>query len=232
VNRCQFSAVAVVGAMSFTRVAAAQYTLWPEQSTEPVRPSPLELPSPPEPTLPPHFGGARTVLVSAAGGASTSSVNSLQSVATADLDYFFHERLSFGVELWGSTFTYRGDRVESYGLGPRGGYAIPLGKGLTLYPTLGLIYSAMDLSSRISVDTDPEHRGLTLSLDVPFLFHITPRLVAGIGVAVRQDLTNYKVDPVYQTDRPNVGFFLTFGGWSHFGETVEPAVSGSNHTPL
>lgn len=218
--------------MGVSRAASAQYTLWPEQEVAPVPSPPRERPSPPEPASPPHFGSANTVLVTGSGGVSTSSDNSAQAVATVDLDYFFRNHLSLGVELSGSTFSYRSDEIYAYGIGPRGGYAISLGHGVALYPALGLVYSAMKLSSRISTDTDPEHRGFTLSLDVPLLFTVAPGLVAGIGVAVREDLTNYKVDPVYQTDRPNIGGFLTFGGWLPLGETVAPEASAYSHTPI
>jgi hypothetical protein len=234
-NRLHLSVVTALfalAAMSATRAARAQYTLWPEQPAAQVPARARDVAPSPEPVSPPHFGGARTLLVSASGGVSTSTVNSAEGVATFALDYFFHERISLGVELWGSTFTYRGDGVEAYGFGPRAGYAIPLGRVLSVYPTLGLIYSEMNLSSRISTGTDPKHRGLSLSLDIPILLHVTPGTVAGVGLALRQDLTNYNVDPVYQTDRPNVGGFLTFGGWLPLGESIPPEASSYNHLPI
>jgi hypothetical protein len=239
VNRCHLSLVVALVAISVPRLAFAEYTLspWPEEETPPPAPHP-EQSSPPPPTTPPHFGGAGTVSVLGSAGLSTSHVDSFQSVAMVDLTYFFRENMALGVELTGATFHYRGDDISAYGIGPRGGYAIPIGQKLTILPTVALIYSAMNLPSLAPAPpgtvaaSQNEHHGFTLSVDVSLLLHVTRELFAGVGASFRQDLTNYTLDPVYETDRPMVGGFLTFGGWLRLGETVPPTASSANHLPI
>ncbi len=231
--------LATLAATSVPRLAFAEYTLspWSQQETPPPAPPP-EQPAPPPARTPPHFGGAGTVSVLGSAGLSTSHVDSFQSVAMVDATYFFREHMSLGVELTGAWFRYRGDDISAYGIGPRAGYAIPLGERLTILPSVALIYSAMSLPSlapappgTVAVSQN-EHHGFTVSVDVSVLLPVTRELFAGVGVSLRQDLTNYALDRVYDTNQPMVGGFLTFGGWFRLGETIPPTASSAKHLPI
>jgi hypothetical protein len=238
-NRHSLPVLAFLLAVASPRAALADYSLspWPDPETPPLAPRRDE-PAPPPPNGAPHFGSAGTLAVFAAAGVSSSHVDSYQTSGTIDLAYFFQERISLGVEVIGSTFQYRGDAIASYGGGPRAGYAIPLTDRLTLLPALGLVYGAMYLPSlapppgkEIAI-SQHEHHGVTLSADAFLLLQLPRDLFVGVDVSLREDLTNYTLDPVYDTKQPMIAGLLTFGGWLQVGETIPPGASATAHRPL
>jgi hypothetical protein len=95
------------------------------------------------------------------------------------LDYFIAPNLSVGGKV---RFDYRknkGGSTSALGLGPRVGYQLPLGDMFSVFPKVGFFFEHVGSSATGAPSTS--YNLLSLSIDVPFLWHPVPHFFIGIG---------------------------------------------------
>jgi hypothetical protein len=137
-------------------------------------------------------------------------------------DYFVIQGLSVGGQIvyshthgssggtgasGGSTST----DVDTFGIGPRVGYNIPITDLLSFWPKVGLIYTDMATSGA---------SGSTFDVQVyaPVLLHLAPHFFAGLGPGIQTDLTaSASSGGKSSPDVPKTtsyGLYFTIGGWT------------------
>jgi hypothetical protein len=224
----------VVGLITVAGSASAQYP-YPQP---PPPPPPQQQPAygygyaPPAPRYVEHFGGPGTFAVSNDANVSVigSSVSdnggsSWTLTLAPAADYFVMQGLSVGGQIAyihtsessgtganpGATSTTVS--TNSFGIGPRVGYNIPITDTISFWPKLGLVFTDT------SVGGNPGGSGNTFDLVIfaPFLIHPAQHFFLGLGPYFQTDLTaSESVNGVSQQNVPKTtsyGLQFTVGGW-------------------
>lgn len=131
-------------------------------------------------------------------------------VVAPALDYFVAESISIGGQVFYAS-TSMGDASSSgFGIGPRVGYAIPIGEGLAFWPKLGIAYTSSSYDS--GVEGSEKQSGTTMSLEVfaPFAIQPAEHFFVGIGPMLSMDLSN-------KVEDEDAGKSTTFGVMTQVG---------------
>ncbi|ADO69204.1 hypothetical protein [Stigmatella aurantiaca] len=96
-------------------------------------------------------------------------------------DYFLKENLSLGGYLTLATVFQEGPNQVEVGLGVRGGYNIWLNETVSVWPRLGLGLNHQDYGFG-------DRTFLAISLDAPFLVHLTSSFFIGAGPGLITEL--------------------------------------------
>ncbi|HEX2658579.1 MAG TPA: hypothetical protein VHU40_09910 [Polyangia bacterium] len=116
------------------------------------------------------------------------------------LDYFIQQSLSLGAQL----------RINSngggstIGIGLRVGYNIPLGNVVSLWVRGGLAYD------HTSVNNGPSRSVTSLGVEAPFLFHLVPHFLLGVGPFISVPLTD---NQAMASKDPSFGLTALVGGY-------------------
>ncbi len=125
------------------------------------------------------------------------------------VDYFLMDSLSLGGAI-GYQSTSQGD-VKSSGIliGPRVGYAIPVGEGMAFWPKLGITYQTMSMD-----DGTNDMSGNKMSLDVfaPLAIQPAENFFVGIGPVVSMDLSS-KIEDEDADKDTTIGITTQVGGY-------------------
>jgi hypothetical protein len=117
------------------------------------------------------------------------------------LDYFLQPNVSVG----GNVTVDTGGGSSTIGLGVRAGYHVALSELVSLWPLVGLSFG------HSSVNNGPSTSVTTLSINVPFLFHLVPHFLLGVGPFFSLPLTNSQAmgnkDPSYGLTALVGGYF-------------------------
>ena len=116
------------------------------------------------------------------------------------LDYFLQPNVSVG----GNVVVDTGGGSSTVGLGARAGYHVALSDLVSLWPLVGLSFS------HTSVNNGPSTSMTTLDINVPFLFHLVPHFLLGVGPFFSLPLT--KSGAMANKD-PSYGLTALVGGY-------------------
>jgi hypothetical protein len=199
---------------------------------------PYPPPPPPPPTQPGYgypsrpvqaFGGPGTLAISNdmnlgfyGSSISEGGGSSWTFLLAPAADYFVIQGLSVGGQI-----SYRHDHgssggtaqdaltgstdVDTFGIGPRIGYNIPIGDLFSFWPKLALIF------------TDEATKGASgnsfdVQLYAPLLLHLAPHFFVGLGPQIQTDLAvsaNVGGQPVKDPPKTtSYGLYFTIGGWT------------------
>jgi hypothetical protein len=148
------------------------------------------------------------------------------------VDYFVAQGFSIGGRvswLWENSSGSSGAgsaTTNSFGVGPRIGAYIPLGKHAGLWPKLGVSYAVSSVSES-SPPPPPPGAGiafyapstttsLVLSATAPVVFDVAPHFFVGFGPVVSTQLANSTSNGGHNVDLPKataIGVQLSLGGW-------------------
>ncbi len=116
--------------------------------------------------------------------------------------------------------------TDSFGIGPRVGYDLPLGDVLSFWPKVGVAFTYMATGGYLATGTPagalPPGNGnaFTLSFDAPLLYHPVSHLFLGLGPRVSTDLSSsYSPNSGASFTMPKTtsfGLVFTLGGWFGF----------------
>jgi hypothetical protein len=174
-----------------------------------------------------HFGGPGTLAISsdmnlALEGQSVSQggPSSWVFIVAPSADYFVIQGLSIGGEI---AFTHTHTRETSdvgvstsidgntFSVGPRIGYNIPIGDLLSFWPKAGLLFSATSLAG-------VNGNALDVTFYAPLLLHLAPHFFVGLGPGVQTDLTASESQNGQSIHNPgkttSYGLYFTIGGWT------------------
>jgi hypothetical protein len=137
-------------------------------------------------------------------------------------DYFVIQGLSLGAQVVythtnvsgpsaeGST-TSTTTNTDTFGIGPRVGYNIPINDLLSFWPKLALIYTDIAMTGASGSTFD-------IQLYAPLLLHLAPHFFVGLGPKIQTDLTasaNYAGTNVPNPPKTtSYGLYFTIGGWT------------------
>ena len=117
------------------------------------------------------------------------------------LDVFVQQNVSVG----GHVVVDTGGGSSTVGLGARAGYNVVLSELVSLWPLVGLSFT------HNSQNNGPSSSMIRLNIDVPFLFHIVPHFLLGVGPFFSLPLTNSQAmgnkDPSYGLTALVGGYF-------------------------
>ena len=117
------------------------------------------------------------------------------------LDVFVQPNVSVG----GNVVIDTGGGSSTIGLGARAGYHVALSELVSLWPLAGLSFR------RNSVNNGPTSSIIALDINVPFLFHLVPHFLLGVGPFFSLPLTNSQAmgnkDPSYGLTALVGGYF-------------------------
>jgi hypothetical protein len=139
-------------------------------------------------------------------------------------DYFVIQGLSIGAQIvyshthassggtpTGASSTSTSIDFDTFGIGPRVGYNIPISDLFSFWPKVALIYTDMTTSGASGSTFD-------IQAYAPVLLHLAPHFFAGLGPQIQTDLTASKsVLGVSATTVPKTtsyGLYFTIGGWT------------------
>ncbi len=151
--------------------------------------------------------------VSPAGGGDKS--NTMYFTLQPALDYFVTDGLSIGgLVKFQYTKPKEGSTMD-IGIGPRIGYAIPLGDKLAFWPKLGFTF---DLASQSPAGGGDSVSGKKLNVGIfaPFVIMPADHFFLGIGPTFDIDVYSNGSSGGVSADGPkamNVGIGSTVGGW-------------------
>jgi hypothetical protein len=200
-----------------------------------------QYPYPPPPPPPPgygapaygaarvqQFGGPGTLAISSDmnlgfyGSSVTEGGGSSWTFLLAPAaDYFVIQGLSLGGQISYShthgsspssaTGGSTSSDTDSFGIGPRVGYNIPINDYLSFWPKVGLIFTDEALKGA---------SGNTFDVQVyaPLLLHLAPHFFAGLGPGIQTDLTasanSGGVSVPHPPKTTSYGLYFTIGGWT------------------
>ena len=219
----------------------------PQGTARPYPPSTPTLPVYEPPAAPFGTRGEWVVSGSTSLGGSwqkfdASSARFESAVFSPGLDWFVARDVSVGVGgtvSWSDNEGYGADgslvdsKYTAVRVGPRVGYALHLGRRVTLWPTgtLGLEWyrESQSLVSGSSLSTGgsplgyPTTRefGPWVGVDLPLLYHPMPHFFFGVDVDVFHDFANVQGGTEVGGQETHVGFGFLLGGW--FGGRAPPA---------
>lgn len=116
------------------------------------------------------------------------------------LDYFLQSNVSIG----GRLIVETGGGSSTVGLGARAGYHLPISGLVSLWALGGLTFA------HTSVSNGPSRSVTTLDINVPFLFHLVPHFLIGIGPFFGLPLTNSQA---MANKDPSYGLTALVGGY-------------------
>jgi hypothetical protein len=181
---------------------------WPARAAQ----AEAEQPTAPAPDV--AFGDARNLVIAGGFSFAFSHVDSGDDYAytsaslSPSIDYFVLDHLSIGTALSIShnVSTVFGNNLHStfLAVNPRVGYEIPLGKVVSLWPTLGVSYSRV-----LQTDAMPDRDWfLSVGASAPLLVHVAKHFFVGGGPYVGATLADSR-DPKSQS----YGVRSVLGGW-------------------
>ena len=100
---------------------------------------------------------------------------------------------------------------DTFGIGPRVGYNIPISDLFSFWPKVALIYTDKTTSGASGSTFD-------VQLYAPVLLHLAPHFFAGLGPQIQTDLTasasaaGVSAPTVPKTT--SYGLYFTIGGWT------------------
>ena len=118
------------------------------------------------------------------------------------LDYFIKQSVSLGAQVRIDT----DGGGSTVGVGLRAGLDIPLGSVVSLWLRGGLSFD----HSSVKNDTAPSHSVTTLGVEAPFLFHLVPHFLMGVGPFFSQPLTDSQA---MAAKDPSFGLTALVGGY-------------------
>jgi hypothetical protein len=116
------------------------------------------------------------------------------------LDYFLQQNVSVG----GQVAVDTGGGSSTVGLGARAGYHVALSELVSLWPLVGLSFS------HTSENNAPSTSITRLNINVPFLFHLVPHFLLGVGPFFSLPLTNSRA---MANKDPDYGLTALVGGY-------------------
>jgi hypothetical protein len=116
------------------------------------------------------------------------------------LDYFLQPNVSVG----GNVVVDTGGGSSRVGLGVRAGYNVALSELVSLWPLVGLSFE------HFSDNNGPSRSITTLGINVPFLFHLVPHFLLGVGPFFSLPLTNSQA---MANKDPSYGLTALVGGY-------------------
>jgi len=116
------------------------------------------------------------------------------------LDYFLQQNVSVG----GHVSVDTGGGSSTIGFGARAGYHVALGELVSLWPLGGLSVS------HFSENNGPSRWVTSLDINVPFLFHLVPHFLLGVGPFFSLPLTN---SLAMANKDPSYGLTALVGGY-------------------
>ena len=174
-----------------------------------------------------HFGSPGQLVISSDAnlgltGQTTGGVDGGSSTSTWTLtllpsaDYFVIQNLSVGafVDFTHTEFTNTTNgtpngtgstSLNTFGLGPRIGYDIPIVDWISVWPKLGLSFSTTSSSTN---GQSGNNNRWTLLLYAPFLYHLATHFFVGLGPLLSADLAASGGAKVV-----TYGLAFTLGGW-------------------
>jgi len=118
-------------------------------------------------------------------------------------DYFIIKNLSLGGVI-GVEYSKTGDnKTVDFQLGPRVGYDFEIGRQLSVWPKLGLLFAHAKYKEPGNTD---KNNAVQLNLFMPLMFHPAPHFFVGFGPFLEADLNG-------DNRATQLGFKLTLGGW-------------------
>ena len=198
-----------------------------------------QYPMPPPPPAPGYggyaprpvqtFGGPGTLAISNDmnlgffGSSTTESGGSTWTFLLAPAaDYFVIQGLSVGAQIvyshthlsFGATGTSSAPTSvdsDTFGIGPRIGYNIPISDLFSFWPKVALIYTDISTSGASGSTFD-------VQAYAPVLLHLAPHFFAGLGPQIQTDLTASKsaagVSAPTVPKTTSYGLYFTIGGWT------------------
>lgn len=125
------------------------------------------------------------------------------------LDYFVAESISIGGHL-GYTSSSTGDlKSSSISIGPRVGYALPLGEGLAFWPKVGITYATLSFDNG---QVDGSGNKMSLDVFAPVAIQPAEHFFIGIGPMVSMDLSS-KVEGEDADKQTTIGLMTQVGGY-------------------
>lgn len=125
------------------------------------------------------------------------------------LDYFVTEGVSVGGQVAYMSFSQDETSTSGFGIGPRVGYALPVGEGMAFWPKVGIMY--MSTTTEVG---DAEASGNKMSLEVfaPLAIQPAEHFFIGIGPALSMDLSS-KVEDEDAVKETSIGVVTQVGGY-------------------
>jgi hypothetical protein len=185
------------------------------------------------------FGGPGTLAISSdfnLGFTGQSVSNNGPSTWTFTLapaaDYFVIQGLSIGGQvayahshssLTDAAGTSTTNDQDTFGIGARIGYNIPISDFLSFWPKVGLIFNVVSGNFGGTGTTTGANNGYSgnafdVQVYAPLLLHLAPHFFMGLGPGVQTDLTASQSQGGQSSTNPSkttsYGLYFTIGGWT------------------
>jgi len=180
-------------------------------------PPPAPQPSPPGSAAAVRFGAPGTLAISSDanvgffGSSVSGGASSWTFVIVPAADYFLSLR---GFSIGGQISYMHGSpaaesTIDSFGIGPRAGYNIPINDLISIWPKLAFIFADQ-------VQTGARSTTFDVQLYAPVLFHLAPHFFVGLGPQIQTDLIVSASAPGAGRTT-SYGLYFTIGGWTMIG---------------
>ena len=134
----------------------------------------------------------------------------IQGLSLGGQGVYSHLHLSTGGNAAAGTGSTSIDS-DTFGIGPRIGYNIPIGDLLSFWPKVALIFSDTATSGASGNTFD-------IQAYAPLLLHLAPHFFVGLGPQIQTDLTASQSSQGVSNPHPakttSYGLYFTIGGWT------------------
>jgi hypothetical protein len=135
----------------------------------------------------------------------------IQGLSIGGQIVYSHTHASSGGTATGASSTSTSVDTDSFGIGPRIGYNIPISDLFSFWPKVALIYTDKSTSGASGNTFD-------VQAYAPVLLHLAPHFFAGLGPQIQTDISasasvgGVNVPTVPKTT--SYGLYFTIGGWT------------------